>query len=70
MLQLSVDYVLRSPAQQIHKVLQKKYVKGWRRLRDLEALRSTVADKIVKIDASEAFELMWRFLALAESVYT
>ena len=36
---------------------------------DLEAQRSTIADKISKIDATEAFDLMWRFLALAESVY-
>jgi len=38
-------------------------------IEDLEAQRSTIADKIVKIDATEAFELMWRFLALAESIY-
>ena len=36
---------------------------------DLEAQRSAIADKISKIDATEAFDLMWHFLALAESVY-
>jgi hypothetical protein len=36
---------------------------------DLEAQRSAITDKIAKINASEALELMWRFLALTESVY-
>ena len=36
---------------------------------DLEAQRSAITDKITKINASEALELMWRFLALTESVY-
>ncbi len=36
---------------------------------DLEAQRRAITDKIAKINVSEALELMWRFLALAESVY-
>jgi hypothetical protein len=36
---------------------------------DLEAQRSAIVDKVARIDADEAYELMWRFMALAESVY-
>ena len=36
---------------------------------DLEAQRSAIVDKVARIDANEAYELMWRFMALAESVY-
>jgi hypothetical protein len=36
---------------------------------DLEAQRSAILDKVAKIDADEAYDLMWRFMALAESVY-
>lgn len=36
---------------------------------DLETQRIAIVNKIAKIDAVEAFELMWRFLALAESVH-
>lgn len=36
---------------------------------DLDAQRSAIVDKVAKIDANEAYELMWRFMALAESVY-
>lgn len=38
-------------------------------INDLEVQRSAIVDKIAKVDATEALELMWRFLELAESVY-
>lgn len=44
----------------------------WRKIRDLaadlETLRRTIVDRVAKIDAVEALELMWRFMDLAESV--
>jgi hypothetical protein len=45
----------------------------WRKVRglaaDLEAQRRMIVDQVAKIDASEALELMWRFIDLAEAVY-
>ncbi len=38
-------------------------------IKDLETQRAAIFDKIAKVDAAEAFELMWRFLELAESVH-
>jgi hypothetical protein len=35
---------------------------------DLELQRGVIAEQVAKIDAAEALELMWRFLALANSV--
>ena len=35
---------------------------------DLELQQRTIAEQVAKIDATEALELMWRFLALANSV--
>ncbi len=35
---------------------------------DLETQRQTIVDRVAKIDAAEALELMWRFMDLAESV--
>ena len=35
---------------------------------DLELQQRTIAEQVAKIDAAEALELMWRFLALANSV--
>ena len=44
----------------------------WRKIRDLasdlETLRRTIVDRVAKIDAAEALELMWRFMDLSESV--
>jgi uncharacterized protein DUF6880 len=36
---------------------------------DLEAQRRAIMDQVVKCDAAEALELMWRFMDLAEAVY-
>jgi hypothetical protein len=45
----------------------------WRKVRDLatdlEAQRRAIVDQVAKIDATEALELMWRFMDLAESVH-
>jgi hypothetical protein len=45
----------------------------WRKVRrlaaDLEAQRRMIVDQVARIDASEALELMWRFMDLAEAVY-
>ena len=35
---------------------------------DLELQQRTIAEQVARIDAAEALELMWRFLALANSV--
>jgi Family of unknown function (DUF6880) len=44
----------------------------WRKIRDLaadlETQRRMIMDRVAKIDAAEALELMWRFMDLAESV--
>lgn len=44
----------------------------WHKIRELaanlETQRLTIVDRVAKIDAAEAFELMWRFMDLAESV--
>ncbi len=36
---------------------------------DLEAQRRAIVEKVAKHDASEALELMWRFMALASSIF-
>lgn len=36
---------------------------------DLETQRTAIFEKVARVDVVEAFELMWRFLALAEPVY-
>lgn len=45
----------------------------WRKVRelaaDLETQRRTILDRVAKIDAAEALELMWRFMDLAEAVH-
>ncbi len=44
----------------------------WPKIKELTAdfglQRSAIAERVAKIDAAEALELMWRFLALANSV--
>lgn len=44
----------------------------WRKIRDLaadlETQRRMIVDRVAKIDAAEALELMWRFMDLAEPV--
>ena len=35
---------------------------------DLETQRRTIVDRVAKIDAAEALELMWRFMDMADSV--
>ena len=35
-------------------------------VRDLDALRETIADRVAKVDPVEAHDLMWRFMALAK----
>src|SRR5437016_12836678 len=44
----------------------------WRKIRelaaDLEMQRRTIVDRVTKIDAPEALELLWRFMDLAESM--
>src|SRR5437016_5366693 len=45
----------------------------WRNIRDLaadlEMQRRAIVDQVAKIDAAEALELLWRFTALANSVF-
>ncbi len=45
----------------------------WRKVRDLaadlEAQRDAIINQVAKSDATEALELMWRFIDLAESVH-
>jgi len=45
----------------------------WRKMKalaeDLDAQRAAIVDQVAKVDAEEAYELMWRFLALAEPTY-
>jgi hypothetical protein len=36
---------------------------------DLNSQRQTIVDQVAKIDATDALDLMWRFMELAESVY-
>ncbi len=45
----------------------------WRKTRDLaadlETQRRAIVDQVAKVDASEALELLWRFMGLAGTVY-
>jgi hypothetical protein len=45
----------------------------WRKARelaiDLDTQRQTIVDRVAKVDAAEAFELMWRVLDLAAAVH-
>jgi hypothetical protein len=45
----------------------------WRKIgdlaADLETQRQTIVDQVAKIDATEALELMWRFVDIAEAVH-
>ncbi len=38
-------------------------------IEDLEAQRRAIVNQVAKTDPTEAFELMWRFLAIANSVF-
>ena len=47
---------------------------NWRKVRalrkDLETQRTTIVDTLAHEDPSEAFELIWQFLALGDSIFT
>jgi hypothetical protein len=38
-------------------------------IEDLEAQRGAIVNQVAKADAAEALELIWRFMALANSVF-
>lgn len=46
---------------------------GWRKIKsfktDLESQRKMIVEKIAPVDPDEAFELIWQFLSLADSVF-
>jgi len=46
---------------------------GWRKIKafkaDLESQRKMIVEKIAPADADEAFDLIWQFLSLADSVF-
>jgi len=67
------DDMAKEVAKRLATIARSRRFVEWHNLRvlidDLEAQRSAIADKIANINAPMALELMWRFLALANSVY-
>jgi hypothetical protein len=64
--------VAREVTKRLRAIVKARSFVEWPKIKelraDLELQQRTIAEQVAKIDATEALELMWRFLALANSV--
>ncbi len=66
------EHVAAAVRKRLGQIVRARSFVDWRKIcdlaSDLETLRRTIVDRVARIDATEALELMWRFMELAESV--
>ena len=67
------DAVGREVRKRLNALARAKSFVDWRKTKilaqDLETQRRAIVDQVAKADAGEAYELMWRFLGLADAIY-
>ncbi|MGO7200481.1 DUF6880 family protein, partial [Rhizobium ruizarguesonis] len=65
--------VAREVRKRLASIARARTVINWRKVKalksDLETQRKTIAETVAADDPQEAFELIWQFLALANSIF-